>query len=67
MFSRSHSFAHYPELVTLDEGVNVDGQVQRSHHSTNPSVNHPFCFSVIHEQDPEIFKLLHLGQNLVYE
>ncbi|CAI5669546.1 unnamed protein product [Oreochromis niloticus] len=45
-----------------------DGPVQRPHHcsrSTNPSVDLRLPSPITREQDPEILKLLHLGQELI--
>uniref|UniRef100_A0A8C6P1N6 Endoplasmic reticulum transmembrane protein n=1 Tax=Nothobranchius furzeri TaxID=105023 RepID=A0A8C6P1N6_NOTFU len=45
-----------------------DRPVQRPHHcrcSTNPPIDLTLQFSLTREQDPEILKLLHLGQDLI--
>ncbi|KAL3970244.1 alcohol-forming fatty acyl-CoA reductase [Sarotherodon galilaeus] len=76
LYPRSRSFGHYPQLVAIGEGRDVDrplplhhdGPVQRPHHcsrSTNPSVDLRLPSPITREQDPEILELLHLGQELI--
>jgi len=66
LYSRSRSFGHYPQLVTIGEGRNVDWPINpRASPSTDPPVSLPLHSSLTREQDPEILELLHLGKDFI--